>query len=144
MSVAEAIYYGVKVICVPLANDAYHNAKLAQQAGVAVYMQRTDISKTTLQDAISFVRNNPQMDYDCARMSLIYREAGGLKKAVQVIESALKLGNSHLLPHSYKLNWYQAENYDAVLLLIVMMIILIWIILARRGFGHCCKKLKTN
>jgi glucuronosyltransferase len=119
---------------------------LAKQAGVAVYMQRTDITTTSLLDTINYVRNNPQMDYDCARMSLIYREAGGLKKAVQVIESALKLGNSHLLPHSYKLNWYQAENYDAVLLIIVMIVISCWVILARRGFVHCCwcKKLKTN
>lgn len=84
-SINEAIYYGVPLIVLPLANDQYLTAAQVTKMNAGITLSFQETSAAELISTADRIINNSVYPENCNRLSNVFRAAGGYRKAADVI-----------------------------------------------------------
>jgi UDP:flavonoid glycosyltransferase YjiC (YdhE family) len=89
----EALFYGVRLVCVPHSRDGPQNAQRVVTEGAGVLMPRDEISAARVFEEVERV-SSPSFRANAARLATSLRACGGLERALRVIESVMAAGAS--------------------------------------------------
>jgi MGT family glycosyltransferase len=84
-SVSEALYYGVPVIAIPLANDQPAVARRLTELGAGVELKMEEITSEVLQSTVNKVLSQISFLEHSKEISASFLQAGGYNKAVELI-----------------------------------------------------------
>jgi MGT family glycosyltransferase len=85
-SMHEGLFYGVPLVCMPLFGDQPANAKRIVGAGAGVVLPPAELSAARLQAEITRVATDPSYAESAALIGRALRRAGGLDRAVEIVE----------------------------------------------------------
>ena len=142
--VQEALYNKVPVICVPYGYDQFDAAVRVDDQGFGLRILPTEVTQETVSNAVGKV-NSGIFQNKVNKISILLREAGGAKKAANLVELYADVGHEHGIPAfvKYKWNWVQYYNVDVRTLLLLVAGVTVWVFVkcliccCRR----CCQKL---
>jgi MGT family glycosyltransferase len=86
-SMHEGLFHGVPLVCVPHMGDQPQNARRVAAAGAGVHLP-PEISAARLGAEVAGVLGNPSYAESAARIARQLRTAGGLARAVDILERA--------------------------------------------------------
>ncbi|XP_038060910.1 UDP-glucuronosyltransferase 2C1-like [Patiria miniata] len=110
-TVLEAIYHGVPMVLIPLANDMFDITDRAVCRGVALRLNMPTLTGDVLIEAIKKVVSEPGFEETSAQLSAVFKEMtpSPVETAAFWIEHVLKHGGDHLRPKfAESLNIYQS------------------------------------
>jgi len=87
-SMHEGLFHGVPLVCVPLMGDQPQNARRVVAAGAGVLLPPEELSPRRILDELERVLVDRSFAANAARIGQELRSAGGLPRAVDVIEQA--------------------------------------------------------
>lgn len=85
-SVSEAIYYGVPVISIPLANDQPMVTGRLVALGAGIGLKPEEVTEDVLIEAVTTILSSPDYKSSCNSIRSSFLEAGGYKAAVECIQ----------------------------------------------------------
>ena len=85
-SINEAVAYGVPMVLVPNTIEQTINAARIEQLRCGLYLDHTQLSVDTLQEAVTSVLTDPATSGGLAQLQGSFREAGGTQLAADVID----------------------------------------------------------
>ncbi len=85
-SINEALYYGVPAIVVPLVNDQFITARQVLTHGLGMSLKFTEITAQLLANTVNTILTDTSYQDNCKDFSRISRQAGGYRKAADVIQ----------------------------------------------------------
>jgi MGT family glycosyltransferase len=88
-SVSEALYYGIPIIAIPLANDQPAVAKRLQELGAGLAIKLEAITPDNLRQNADTILSTPDYYEKCNQISLSFCQSGGYKKAADYIHMLL-------------------------------------------------------
>lgn len=86
-SMHEGLSFGVPLVCVPHFGDQPQNAQRVVAAGAGIHVSPRDLSATRLDAAVTRIAQSPSYGESAGRIGKQLREAGGLERAVDVLET---------------------------------------------------------
>ncbi len=86
-SVSEALFYGVPVIAVPIANDQPIVAKRIEELGAGLALRPEDITPVLLRESVAKIRSNQSFVTCCHEIAASFRALGGYMQAADEILS---------------------------------------------------------
>lgn len=89
-SVSEALFYGVPVIAIPIANDQPAVAKRLTELGAGISLKMEEVTPKLLQASVNAVLSDHKYYLNCKRIRESFMEAGGYKKATDEIINYLR------------------------------------------------------
>ena len=96
--VNDALMAGVPIIGAPQTTDQFGNCARIQHQGLGVCLHVTgDITSDLLQRSIKEIERGPHRE-TIRKLNAIFKEAGGVERAADLIEFYHKVGYSHLVP----------------------------------------------
>ena len=84
-SVSEALYFGVPVIVIPMANDQPVVAKRLAELGAGLNLNMTEITTEILNHMVHTVLTDPSYQQQSREIGNTFVESGGYKKASDLI-----------------------------------------------------------
>jgi MGT family glycosyltransferase len=84
-SVSEALYYGVPVIAVPLANDQPMVAHRLTELGAGLELKMEEVTAELLKKSVHKVLSNQSYKDSCDKIRDSFIQAGGCKNAADII-----------------------------------------------------------
>ncbi len=84
-SVSEALYFGVPVIAIPMANDQPVVAKRLAELGAGLNLNMTEVTSEILNHMVNTVLTDPSYRQQSWEISNTFIESGGYKKASDLI-----------------------------------------------------------
>eukprot|EP00731_Ephydatia_muelleri_P008450 Em0004g788a len=145
--VQEALDSGVPLIVLPMSSgpDQWANAARVVHRRLGVTLDPTNLTGTQVAESIRIVEKGNYHD-NVNKLRKIFRHAGGVSTAVDLVEFYGEVGYDHLIPAyvRYNWNWIQYYNVDVYALLLVVSVLAVWIMLAvcRFVYKECCRKKK--
>lgn len=114
----EAMYNKVPVICIPFCFDQFSWANKIRDQGVGITMYAEDITFDAVLRSIKNIDTGGYKDR-VVKMSKILKQAGGSRRAAELLEYYSEVGYDHLIPAyvKYRWSWVQYYNLDAYLCL---------------------------
>jgi MGT family glycosyltransferase len=92
-SVSEALYYGVPIVAIPLANDQPMVARQLEALGAGIELKMQEITPVQISDAVHKVISDPAYQAASKNIGRSFAEAGGCMAAADSIyEYKMKLG----------------------------------------------------
>jgi len=134
----EALTAGVPVIGTPIAMDQFTNCGRMHHQGLGVCLGgAVGITSDVLQQSIREIETGTYRD-NIRKMNAIFKEAGGVKRAADLIQFYHEVGYDHLIPFWAKYQWSPVQYYN------VDMYAIIGAVLALVGFAlykcsHCVR-----
>lgn len=132
----EALFFGKPLLCLPAFADQRDVAIRVVDAGAGLSFDQKVGAKRfkapCIRKAMDQLLDNQHYTQQARRLSRHFREAGGLKTAVQVLESALRVGTAHLRPAELDIPWHKANMYDVYVMysgmiaLVAALLICLW------------------
>lgn len=89
-SVSEALYYGVPVIAIPLANDQPAVAKRLSELGAGTWLKMEEVTPELLLTSVNAILSDNTYREHSVQIGDTFREAGGFKKAADLITGYLE------------------------------------------------------
>ncbi|CAJ0931765.1 unnamed protein product, partial [Mesorhabditis belari] len=144
-SFMEASTHGVPFVSIPLFSDQFYNTALAKSRGTAVYIDKMNITKSALVEALQEVLTNTSYTANARILSRQLEKfpENGTAKMIRMIEYVGEFGR---LPNwdlkGIELNWFVHASYDVIVPLILVTILVFWIIyrLLKYIICYCCRK----
>ncbi|KAF2888854.1 hypothetical protein ILUMI_17320 [Ignelater luminosus] len=130
LSSQEAIYHGIPVVGIPYVFDQINNVRKLVDKGVAVYLDKNDLTKENVYEAIQTA-----LKFAPIKMKELSKQYRGLpqtalEKAVFWIEYFLRHGNAeHLVPEARDMPAYQTSSFDVILVLLLCLLIIYLLVL---------------
>lgn len=84
-SLHEALYYGVPMVVVPQMSEQEVNARQAVANGVAVYLDRAELTAERLRGAVESVLSDPSFKRNAERIGATLHAAGGTGRAADEV-----------------------------------------------------------
>ena len=150
-TVQEALYNSLPVLCIPYGFDQYDTALRVSTQGVGEQLNSNNVNSEEIAKVIDKVKEG---EYRTAvkRVSRLLREAGGSKKAADLVELYATIGHEHGIPAYARYNWgyIQYYNIDVWATISVIITVVIWSCVkmstccCRRYCCHSNKKTKTE
>lgn len=124
-SLGEAIQARVPMLVFPLFFDQPNNAHRLEEAGVALklHFREEQVTRSAIASRLSRLTSEPAFAENLNRQYQINQRAGGVPKAVDLLEDVLLLeGNmDHLIPITERVSFFQRTNADLFLVLTLAM-----------------------
>ncbi|CAJ0602752.1 unnamed protein product [Cylicocyclus nassatus] len=131
-SVQEAITAGIPLLVIPLFGDQPKNAKLAEKHGIAIVLQKSDLSADSIAAAINKVLTDKSYSGKVKRLSQMLK-----KKPVSVSQLLVRWTEfvaefktlENLIPAGNKLNFIQYYSLDVIAflsLLVLLTALIVW------------------
>ena len=139
-TVQEALYNSLPVLCIPYGNDQYDTALRVSTQGVGEQLNSNNVNSEEIAKVIDKVKEG---EYRTAvkRVSRLLREAGGSKKAADLVELYATIGHEHGIPAYVRYNWgyIQYYNIDVWATISVIITVIIWSCVKMSiCFYRCC------
>eukprot|EP00568_Trieres_chinensis_P016464 CAMPEP_0183326712 /NCGR_PEP_ID=MMETSP0160_2-20130417/82955_1 /TAXON_ID=2839 ORGANISM="Odontella Sinensis, Strain Grunow 1884" /NCGR_SAMPLE_ID=MMETSP0160_2 /ASSEMBLY_ACC=CAM_ASM_000250 /LENGTH=520 /DNA_ID=CAMNT_0025494761 /DNA_START=79 /DNA_END=1637 /DNA_ORIENTATION=+ len=119
-SVSESLYFGVPLVVLPFLFDQVDLAARVAHAGAGVDIgpDRPHNSDNVRRGIIAVITDS-KYRHGAEKVGRIFRHAGGVKYAADLVESVHQLGAEHLMPLPYRNNapWYAHTDTDVVVVL---------------------------
>ena len=107
----EALYNEIPPIILPVDGDQFANAGRVQYHHFGIHIPASNISKTSLVDAIKHIdEGSYRANVACLKKSFV--AAGGVQRAADLVEFYEAVGYSHLIPAYAKYNWSWVQYYN--------------------------------
>ncbi|XP_037932804.1 UDP-glycosyltransferase UGT5-like [Teleopsis dalmanni] len=126
-SIAESLYHGVPMICIPFFGDQLQNARYVERSGYGLYMDHTNITSNDFKNTITEVVLNSKYIEAVKRFSVLYRDRPMTPRqtAVYWVEYVLRhKGARHLQSPAVHLNVFQLVSLDVILFLLLILILI--------------------
>ena len=119
--VHEALYYKVPIICIPFWYDQFSWANKVRDHGLGLHLEAGKVTAETILESIHEIEGG-EYRANAAKLSRILKEAGGSRKAAELVELYAEVGYDHLLPAyaRYQWSWVQYYNVDAYALILAV------------------------
>ena len=115
----EALTAGVPVIGTPIAMDQFTNCGRMHHQGLGVCLGgAVSITSDLLQHSIREIDRGPYRD-NIKKVNAIFKEAGGVERAADLIEYYHDVGYDHLVPYWAKYQWNAIQYYNLDLYTII-------------------------
>lgn len=125
----EALTAGVPVIGTPIAMDQFTNCGRMHHQGLGVCLGGTaGITSDLLRNTIKEIERGSYRD-NIRKMNAIFKEAGGVERAADLIEYYHDVGYDHLVPYWAKHEWSAVQYYNLDIYAIIA------VVLALAGFA---------
>ena len=145
--VQEALHSGVPIIALPVFGDQQANADRLVHHGLGI---RLDADLVTVEQIAESLRAIEKGEYHSriSKLQRIFRHAGGVTKAADLVELYADVGYDHLIPAyaRYEWTWIQYYNVDVYLLLLAVagLVVIVGVRLCRCCFVRCCRCMLTR
>ena len=146
-SVQESLYNGLPVVCVPYAFDHFDMANKVDSAkvGIPLYSmmdslrQRNTFTSENLTIAIKTITETKEYTDQVKKIRNVFKFAGGVKRAADLVELYSEVGYDHLIPAyaKYEWSWVQYYNVDVYCVLSLLGCLLFYVFY--RSLKCCCK-----
>ena len=142
--VNDALMAGVPIIGAPQTTDQFGNCARIQHQGLGVCLHGTgEITSDLLQRSIKEIERGPHRE-TIRKLNAIFKEAGGVERAADLIEYYHKVGYSHLVPFWAKHQWstvqyYNFDVYAAVAGVVVLVVFVLYKCSHCVGRRVCCR-----
>ena len=145
-SVQESLYNGLPVVCVPNGFDHFDVARRVDSAkvGIPLYSmmdslrQGNKFTSENLTIAIKTITENKEYSKEAKKIRKVFKFAGGVKRAADLIEFYSEVGYDHLIPAyaKYEWSWVQYYNVDVYCVLSLLGCLLFYFFY--RSVKCCC------
>ena len=118
------------------------NAARVQYWKLGIQLDHGTITASTLKESILKIESGPYRS-NAEKMSIIMKNAGGVKRAVELIEFYAAVGYDHLVPAyvKYHWSWIQYHNVDVQALLVAIGALMLYLCFKLiKCMCHLCKK----
>ena len=146
-SVQESLYNGLPVVCVPHGFDHFDVARRVDSAkvGIPLYSmmdslrQRNKFNSENLTIAIKTITETKEYSEETNKIRKIFKFAGGVKRAADLVEFYSEVGYDHLIPAyaKYEWSWVQYYNVDVYCVLSLLGCLLFYVFY--QSLKCCCK-----
>ena len=96
-STMESLSYGVPMVVIPQIEEQAITARQVAELSLGVYLDRAEVSVTTLSEAVATVYGSESIRAPVAKMQSNIREAGGPVKASAIVENLLTQESSSIV-----------------------------------------------
>ena len=134
--VHEALYFGVPVICIPFWFDQFSWANRIRDQGLGLVLYADEISPEKVTSSLKMLESKGFRER-VWRISEILKEAGGSKRAADLVEFYATVGYDHLIPSYVKYRWPWIKYYDVDVYICVLFVCIIPIVLFKLFCNHC-------
>ena len=146
-SVQESLYNGLPVVCVPHGFDHFDVARRVDSAkvGIPLYSmidslrQGDKFTSENLTIAIKTITETKEYSEEAKKIRKVFKFAGGVKRAADLVEFYSEVGYDHLIPAyaKYEWSWVQYYNVDVYCVLSLLGCLLFYVFY--RSLKCCCK-----
>ena len=110
--VNEALMAGVPIIGSPIALDQFGNCARVHNQGLGVCLHGTgNVTSDLLQHSIKEIERGSYREF-IRKLNIIFKEAGGVERAADLIEHYHEVGYGHLVPFWAKHQWSTVQYYN--------------------------------
>uniref|UniRef100_A0AC34PWG1 Glucuronosyltransferase n=2 Tax=Panagrolaimus sp. JU765 TaxID=591449 RepID=A0AC34PWG1_9BILA len=123
-SVTEAATKGVPMICIPIFGDQPHDAQMMKDRGVAVIVQKDDITKKSIVAAINEILSNQNFKQNAKRLSRMIKAKPmtAEERVVKFTEFVAEFGDSGAFQSAGQhLSFLQLHSLDVIAFLIAVV-----------------------
>ena len=133
-SIMEAIDCLVPIICLPQGKDHNYICDRAQAIGIGKTFLPKELTFTCLSEAITILLQDSKYKSTLQDIKIIMKMQPGEKRIADAAISFAKIGYQHLVPRWYSLPWYQQNDLDIFIVLVIFAIIIF-----KGAKTACCK-----
>ena len=146
-SVQESLYNGLPVVCVPHAFDHFDVARRVDSAkvGIPLYSmmdsrgQGKKFTSENLTIAINTITENKEYSEEAKKIRKVFKFAGGVKRAADLVEFYSEVGYDHLIPAYAKYEWSWVQYYNADVYCVLSLLGCLLFYFFYRSIKCCCK-----
>lgn len=123
-SVTEASTKGVPMICIPIFGDQPHNAQMMKDKGIAVIIQKNNITKQSIVEAINEILTNQKIKQNVRQLSKMVKAKpmNSQKRVIKFTEFAAEFGDSNAFQSEGRhLTYFQLHSFDVIAFLIAIV-----------------------
>jgi UDP:flavonoid glycosyltransferase YjiC (YdhE family) len=92
-SIGDLLFNNVPFVAIPLGADQFYLANRAAELGATIVLDVNNLNAEILKNAVETVQTNPNFLENIKKISQSFVEAGGYKKAVEMIFALKKRKN---------------------------------------------------
>ena len=146
--VHEALYFGVPLVCIPFWFDQFSWANRILDQGLGRVLYGDEVSPEKIAKALQEIEGK-EFRERVLRVSYILKQAGGTRRAADLIEYYATVGYAHLVPSyiKYRWTWVEYYNTDVYCFLFVSSIVVVFVLrklccaLIGNALSHCKRKI---
>ena len=124
----ESLHSGVPLILVPGMKEQIGNAGRVHHHRLGIHLNRDELTAEQVYQSILEIDSG---DYrqNVAKIQKVFRQAGGVKRAADLVEFYSEVGYDHLIPAyaKYQWSWVQYYNVDVYSLLLLLALITVYV-----------------
>lgn len=112
VSAQDALVHRKPLLCIPFLVDQPDVAARVVDAGAGLALDKNALTAASVHRAVTTLLANASFAQNAARVGRLLELAGGTERAVDVLESALRLGSRHLETLDLALPWHKTALLD--------------------------------
>ena len=144
---SEALWNGVPVLVVPQMHEQQYNGGHIHFNGLGILLDTDNLSSTSIAENLRAL-DTGEYRAKVSKLQKVFRNAGGVRKAADLVEFYEDVGYAHLVPAYAKYNWswVQYYNVDAyfLIMLIVVTIATCLVTCCKYTCKRCCSSSKNK
>lgn len=136
LSTTEAIMEGIPILSIPIFGDQRLNMKFVESKGFGKILNYDDVSEENLLKAIASLLNDERVMSRAKEISKLYKDRPMTPRETMIywVEYVIRNnGAAHLKSDGLKLNYFELNNYDILLTMMILGFLIIFCV--RRIFG---------
>ena len=141
---SEALWNGVPVIGFPQVNDQFLNVGRLYHNGLGLRLDADTITSSNVANAVTSI-DDGEYHKRVYKLQKIYKFAGGVERAADLVEFYEDVGYAHLIPAyaKYQWSWIQYHNADVWLVIFIVVLLLLFLtIKLLKCLFKCCMNSK--
>lgn len=134
VSAQEALVFGRPLLCIPFLVDQPDVAARVVDAGAGFSMDKSRLTAEDVHDAVVELLSNEVYAKAAARVGRLIERGGGINRAIEVIDTTLRVGFQHLETVDLEFPWHKTAMLDvwavyaAVFCLVAVLIRVQWLL----------------
>ena len=131
---SEALWNGVPVLVVPQMFEQLYNAGRVHFNGLGIHLDASTLSSSKITESLRAL-DSGEYRSKVSNLQKMFRMAGGVKRAADLVEFYEDVGYAHLVPAyaKYQWSWVQYYNADVYALMALILVIVTMSLIT------CCK-----
>lgn len=131
---SDALWNAVPIVIVPLMQEQIYNAGRVHFNGLGIHLDAKDMSAAKIAESLRAL-DTGEYRSKVSRIQKVFRMAGGVKRAADLVEFYADVGYAHLVPAYAKYRWSWVQYYNAD----VYAVMIATLITALVCLKTCCK-----
>ncbi len=135
----EALYYNIPVIVIPFGLDQPVTASRVQYQKLGIQLHSSEVTINRVSSSIKEIESGTYRAR-VEKQSKIFRFAGGVRRAADILEHYADVGYEHLYPAFYRYNWSWVQYYNADVYLFLALIGLTTAVVVYKAVRCACRR----